>query len=67
MWFLDLKFLELIRIWWIEARFEGYKMFIFISKMKMLKEQILIWKKDPFNNIFKEKIEIEVKLRDLNL
>ena len=33
----------------------------------MLKEWILKWNKDHFNNIFKEKIEIEEKLRDLNL
>ena len=66
MWFQDLKFLELIRIWWTQASFEGSKMFVFISKLKFLKENILRWNREHFNNIFKEKLEIEEKLKNLN-
>ena len=41
MWFQDPKFTELIRTWWTQASFEGSKMFIFISKLKLVKENIL--------------------------
>ena len=41
-------------------------MFIFMSKIKMLKDKILKWNKQHFNNIFKEKLEVEAKLKDLN-
>ena len=66
MWFQDLKFIELIRNWWKQASFEGSKMFIFISKLKLLKENILRWNREYFNNIFKEKLELEEKLKSLN-
>lgn len=33
----------------------------------MLKEKILRWNKEHFNNIFKEKLDIENKLKELNL
>ena len=55
MWFQDLKFFELIRTWWTQAGFEGSKMFIFIYKLKLLKENILRWNREHFNNTFKEK------------
>ena len=35
--------------------------------MKMMKEQILKWNNFIFNNIFKEKLYIEEKLKNLNL
>lgn len=66
MWFQDPKFLELIKTWWTQAKFVGSKMFIFISKLKLLKENILKWNREHFNNIFKEKLEIEDKLKNLN-
>ena len=67
MWFLDSSFIENIKEWWSQGDFEGSKMFIFISKMKMLKENMVRWNKDHFNNIFKEKLEIEDRLKELNL
>ena len=66
MWFQDLKFIENIKSWWRQADFEGSKMFIFISKLKSLKENMLRWNRLHFNNIFKEKIDIEEKLKLLN-
>lgn len=54
LWFLDPKFLECIKDWWNQGRFKGSKMYIFVSKMKMLKEHILKWNKDHFNNISKK-------------
>ena len=59
MWFQDLKFLELIRIWWTQESFEGSKMFVFISKLKFLKENILRWNREHFNNIVKEKLKLK--------
>ena len=67
MWFLGAIFLGNIRKWWSQGEFEGLKMFIFISKMKMLKENILNWNRNHFNNIFKEKLDIEKRLKYLNL
>lgn len=67
MWFQDPNFIENIRDWWKQARFEGSKMFVFVSKLKWLKEKILRWNRENFNNIFKEKMEIEDKLKNLNL
>lgn len=67
IWFLDPNFLECFKIWWSQSNFKGSKMFIFVSKMKILKENTLRWNKEHFNNIFKEKIEIEEKLKELNL
>ena len=55
MWFLDPNFLGNIKEWQSQGDFEGSKMFIFVYKMKMLKEKILKWNKEHFNNIFKEK------------
>jgi hypothetical protein len=66
MWFHDPNFLELVRTWWTQANYVGSKMFIFISKLKMLKENILRWNREHFNDIFKEKLEIEGKLQELN-
>lgn len=66
MWFLDLGFLVNIKMWWAQGNFEGSRMFIFVSKMKMLKEKILRWNKEHFNNIFKEKLDIEERLKKLN-
>ena len=67
MWFLDPFFNENIKAWWEQDKVEGSKMFFFVSKLKLLNECILKWNKDHFNNIFKEKIEIENQLRNLNL
>ena len=66
-WSSDTSFLENIKEWWSQGNFKGSRMFIFISKMKMLKENILRWNKVHFNNIFKEKLEIEERLKELNL
>ncbi len=66
MWLQDPKFLELVRTWWTQASFYESKMFIFISKLKLLKEKILRWNREYFNYIFKEKLEIEEKLKNLN-
>ena len=60
MWFLDSSFLEHIKEWWSQGDFEG-------SKIKMLKENILRWNKDHFNNIFNKKLEIKERLKELNL
>ena len=45
MWFLDSSFIENIKTWWSQGNFEGSKMFLFVSKIKMLKEKILRWNK----------------------
>lgn len=66
MWFQDPKFLEPIRTWWTKANFVGSKIFIFISKLKLLRENILRWNREHFNNIFKEKLKSEDKLKNLN-
>ena len=66
MWFQDPKFLENMRTWWSQSDFVGSKMFIFISKLKLVKEKMLRWNRLHFNNIFKEKMEIEEKLKILN-
>ena len=66
MWFLDPNFLNNIKTWWAQDSCDGSKMFIFIQKLKMLKDHILKWNRDQFSNIFKEKIEIEKQLEDLN-
>lgn len=66
IWFLDPCFLDNIKSWWSQGNFEGSRMLIFISKMKILKEEILRWNKQHFN-IVKEKLDIEERLRELNL
>ena len=66
MWFLDQNFLANIKLWWSQGTFEGSKMFIFMSKIKMLKDKILYWNKTHFNNIFIAKSEVEDKLKELN-
>ena len=52
-------------MWWSQGNFEGSRMFIFISKMTMLKEEILKWIKEHFN-IFTKKLVIEDRLKELN-
>lgn len=66
MWFLDSSFIENIKAWSSQGEFEGSKMYIFVSKINMLKEKILNWNKDHFKNVFKEKLETEDKLKTLN-
>ena len=61
MWFIDPNFLETIKVWRSQGTFVGSKMFIFMSKIKMLKDKILTWNKNHFNDIFKEKLEVESK------
>ena len=46
--------MELIREWWNQRNLKGSKNYIFVSKMKKIKENILKWNKEHFNNIFKE-------------
>ena len=58
MWFLDPNFLNNIKTWWAQDSCDGSKMFIFIQKLRMLKDHILKWNREQFNNIFKEKLEI---------
>ena len=66
MWFLDSNFLSNIKLWWAQDSYEGSKMFFFINKLNMLKERILRWNREKFNNMFKEKLDIENKLKELN-
>lgn len=66
MWFLDNNLMDHINSWWNEGNFKGSKMFIFISKLKFVKEKILEWNKEHFGNIFKEKLHIEEELFKLN-
>lgn len=66
MWFHDPNFISNIKEWWKIGKFEGSKMFVFVSKLKMLKERILRWNKEYFNNIFNTKLEIEDQLKILN-
>ena len=66
MWFHDPSFMELVKSWWTQANFVGSKMFVFVSKLKLLKEYILRWNREHFNNIFKEKLETKEKLENLN-
>ena len=67
MWFLDENFINKIKEWWALDKFEGSKMYVFVAKMRKLKERILRWKKEHFNDIFKEKLDIENQLKELNL
>ena len=57
--------MNLIRNWWKQDNFKGSKMYIFVSKMKMIKENILKWNKEHFNNIFREKLDIVEILKEL--
>ena len=41
-------------------------MYFFVNKLRMLKQCILRWNKEHFNNIFKEKFDIENQLKELN-
>jgi hypothetical protein len=66
MWFLDNNILDHVGSWWNERKFKGSKMFIFVSKLKYIKEKILKWNKEHFGNIFKEKLENEEELVKLN-
>ena len=66
MWFLDPNFLNNIKLWWAQDRCEGSKMFVFNNKLKMLKEHILRWNREQFSNIFKEKLDIENQIKELN-
>ena len=66
MWFLDADFLNNIKEWWAQDEFVGSKMYVFVAKMKKLKERILRWNKEHFKDIFKEKIDIENQLKELN-
>ena len=66
MWFQDKNFMDHIKQWWNEGNLKGSKMFIFMSKLKYIKGKILIWNKEHFENIFKEKAENEEELINLN-
>ena len=63
MWFFDPSFLDNIKVWWSQGEFEGSKMFVFVSKMKMLKESIVRWNKEHFKKKLKEKLDIEDRLK----
>lgn len=42
----------LIKQWWSKGYFKGSKIVCFISKLKLLKENILRWNDTHFQNIF---------------
>ena len=46
MWFLDPKFINNIKSWWAQDSCVGSKMFVFIQKLKMLKDHILKWNRE---------------------
>lgn len=55
-----------IEQWWLESKFEGSKMFYFIVKLKLLIEKIIKQNTEHFNNIFKDKLDNEEELKNLN-
>jgi len=58
--------MELIKKWLKDKKYEGSKMFLFMSKLKALKNKLLKWNREHFKNIFKEKHKVEQDLNYLN-
>ena len=66
MWFMDKGFMDQIKYWWQEDQFEGSKMFFLASKLKNSTHKILNWNNSHLKNIFKENLDIEDKMSELN-
>lgn len=59
MWMKDAGFCDLIERWWQENIFVGSKLFCFVSKLKSIKQKLLKWNREKFQNSFTRKKGVE--------
>jgi hypothetical protein len=65
-WLSHPDFHQLAHTWWIQAEVEhGTHMYKFQQCLKNFKQQLKIWNKSTFGNIFQRQQEIEHRLEDL--
>lgn len=55
MWLKDENLLQLIKKCWNEIEVIGSKAFKVVTKLKKIKQQLTIWNKAHFGNIFTQK------------
>lgn len=66
MWLRDENVIQLIEKWWNEVEVIGSKTFKIVTKLKKIKQQLTIWNKVHFGNIFTQKIEIKKEMEKTN-
>ncbi|XP_059066331.1 uncharacterized protein LOC131857650 [Cryptomeria japonica] len=68
MWWRDASIRENMEKWWSQCNhMRGTPSFYFIKKIAYIKNQLRIWNREVFKNIFSEKERIEAELEALNL
>lgn len=66
MWLEIPGFLEKLKGWWRGFVIEGSASFIFVQKLKMLKECIMRWKREEFGRFNSRKSICLKRIEDLN-
>ena len=67
MWLRFDGFMYLAKGWWITAPSrKGSCAFKFFKKFQYLKEQLKVWNREVFKNIFVEKLRLEDQLEEVN-
>ena len=67
-WLLQVDFPGKLKEWWEEIpTIKGTQMYQVQQKLKILKTKIKKWNKKYFGNIFKEKAELEGKIKEVQM
>lgn len=66
MWLKDDKWLGLIEKWWKDIEVSGSNLYRVISKLKVIKNNLLRWNKTHFGNIFEAKVKLEEEMSKVN-
>ena len=67
-WLMQPGFGDTLRQWWQEMEpGRGTCMYNFQQKLKTLKGRIKCWNKDSFGDIFKEKQQLDLRIKDVQL
>lgn len=65
MWLKIPGFVEKVKLWWKEFVVEGSASFLFVQKLKHLKEKIVKWKNEVFGEIESRKFSCLQKIESL--
>lgn len=59
--------MEHVQKWWMSYNFQGYPSFILVLKLRAMKMDLTKWNEEDFGNIGKQKKNLLVGIRDLNI
>lgn len=66
IWLKDDNILRLLEVWWKEVEVSGSKIFKVVNKLKIIKQKLIIWNREYFENMFDKKYQVEEELVEVN-